>query len=292
MLVSSFFRTHEFIGCSLLLIADRNGKCGVSLIDLAKTNLTAAPLDHRSPWELGNHEDGLLLGVENMIRAWTAVRRLLTLSRSKSNAAQLQLLVGGGVPSAGHKGSGAKSGGVVGHAAASSSTTVLTGTPRSSAVAESIKSILFASSSCKTTAERMRMPMPVAPQNTTNVDHGAPHSSYGSGEGGDEDDGERRETRPSRRRTFAHFRERMRSTVVFGRFSLPPAITWASDALSPVFVPSEKSAIQRMLSAQTRRVGKKRTPPPPESEEDANVDKTLDEQEAQDATCCGMCRRR
>ncbi len=65
---SEFFKTHEVIGSSLLII--HNGKnAGVWMIDFAKT--VAVPegitIDHKSEWVLGNHEDGYLFGLNNLI---------------------------------------------------------------------------------------------------------------------------------------------------------------------------------------------------------------------------------
>lgn len=46
-----------------------NEKVGIWLIDFAKTQ--NAPdgkrLNHRTPWENGNHEDGFLFGLDNLI---------------------------------------------------------------------------------------------------------------------------------------------------------------------------------------------------------------------------------
>ncbi|XP_014668673.1 PREDICTED: inositol-trisphosphate 3-kinase A-like isoform X2 [Priapulus caudatus] len=65
---SSFFSMHEVIGSSLLLIYD-DTSVGVWMIDLAKTAAIsdALEIDHRSPWILGNHEDGYLHGLDNLI---------------------------------------------------------------------------------------------------------------------------------------------------------------------------------------------------------------------------------
>jgi len=65
---SEFFKTHEVIGSSLLII--HNGKqAGVWMIDFAKT--VSLPegitIDHKSVWNLGNHEDGYLFGLNNLI---------------------------------------------------------------------------------------------------------------------------------------------------------------------------------------------------------------------------------
>lgn len=72
---SSFVRVHEAIGSSLLLVADATGRAGVFWIDFAKTCPVPEGLatTHRRPWKPGNHEDGILLGLDNMIDDWSAV---------------------------------------------------------------------------------------------------------------------------------------------------------------------------------------------------------------------------
>ena len=66
---SSFFNEHEIIGSSLLVIHYASSKLGVWMIDFAKT-VPLPPgvvIDHRSAWKLGNHEDGYLFGLDNLI---------------------------------------------------------------------------------------------------------------------------------------------------------------------------------------------------------------------------------
>jgi len=66
---SKFFQIHEVLGSSLLLIHDANQRLGVWMIDFAKT-VPLPPhvsIDHRTPWKLGNHEDGYLFGLDNLI---------------------------------------------------------------------------------------------------------------------------------------------------------------------------------------------------------------------------------
>ncbi|XP_041374297.1 inositol-trisphosphate 3-kinase homolog isoform X2 [Gigantopelta aegis] len=66
---SKFFTTHEIIGSSLLIMYDKQDKSGVWMIDFAKTIPIDAGmvLNHRSPWQLGNHEDGYLNGMDSLI---------------------------------------------------------------------------------------------------------------------------------------------------------------------------------------------------------------------------------
>mmetsp|Transcript_20059 Transcript_20059/g.55215 ORF Transcript_20059/g.55215 Transcript_20059/m.55215 type:complete len:427 (-) Transcript_20059:173-1453(-) len=76
MLVSELVRSHTFVGSSLLFVADAHGPAaGVYLIDFAHTTHLppGVSIDHRSPWKAGNYEDGLLLGMDNMILCWEQV---------------------------------------------------------------------------------------------------------------------------------------------------------------------------------------------------------------------------
>lgn len=65
---SHFFRTHELIGSSLLFVHDKR-KASVWMIDFAKT--VSVPdnvsIDHNTKWKVGNHEDGYLIGLDNLI---------------------------------------------------------------------------------------------------------------------------------------------------------------------------------------------------------------------------------
>jgi 1D-myo-inositol-triphosphate 3-kinase len=66
--LSEFFKNHEMIGSSILLIYDGKGKIGAWMIDFAKTMKSPHTLDHRSDWKMGNHEDGFLTGLDNLIK--------------------------------------------------------------------------------------------------------------------------------------------------------------------------------------------------------------------------------
>lgn len=65
---SDFFRTHEVIGSSLLFVHDRN-KASIWLIDFAKTISLPSntEISHKNEWRVGNHEDGYLIGINNLI---------------------------------------------------------------------------------------------------------------------------------------------------------------------------------------------------------------------------------
>lgn len=65
---SEYFKTHEIIGSSIFMIYD-NDKVGVWVIDFGKTQAlpNGLTITHRKPWEQGNHEEGFLVGLDNLI---------------------------------------------------------------------------------------------------------------------------------------------------------------------------------------------------------------------------------
>merc|ERR1712117_448423 len=65
-LKSSFFSSHELIGSSLLFVHDEN-KASVWMIDFEKTRPTNKIMHHDVQWTIGNHEDGYLIGLDNLI---------------------------------------------------------------------------------------------------------------------------------------------------------------------------------------------------------------------------------
>ncbi|KAE9549494.1 hypothetical protein FO519_007290 [Halicephalobus sp. NKZ332] len=69
---SEFFRTHEVVGSSILFVFD-NEKSGAWMIDFAKSNELEGDmtLNHRTSWEIGNHEDGYLIGLDNLIQIFS-----------------------------------------------------------------------------------------------------------------------------------------------------------------------------------------------------------------------------
>ncbi|KAL7018292.1 hypothetical protein ACKWTF_010711 [Chironomus riparius] len=73
---SEFFKAHEIIGSSLLFVHDR-GNASCWLIDFAKTgNLPDdIKITHKKNWEVGNHEDGYLIGLNNIIELFCSIAR-------------------------------------------------------------------------------------------------------------------------------------------------------------------------------------------------------------------------
>ncbi|XP_074603772.1 uncharacterized protein LOC141857210 isoform X1 [Brevipalpus obovatus] len=69
---SPFFNSHEIIGSSLLFIHDHRNEAGIWMIDFAKTYPLppGVEITHDSKWEMGNHEDGYLIGIDNLIRTF------------------------------------------------------------------------------------------------------------------------------------------------------------------------------------------------------------------------------
>eukprot|EP00321_Phaeocystis_globosa_P018136 CAMPEP_0118813098 /NCGR_PEP_ID=MMETSP1162-20130426/2711_1 /TAXON_ID=33656 /ORGANISM="Phaeocystis Sp, Strain CCMP2710" /LENGTH=577 /DNA_ID=CAMNT_0006742863 /DNA_START=236 /DNA_END=1969 /DNA_ORIENTATION=+ len=60
---------HAFIRSSLLLVySDVTNETSVHMIDFARSYRTEQRLSHRADWQPGNHEDGFLTGLDNLVR--------------------------------------------------------------------------------------------------------------------------------------------------------------------------------------------------------------------------------
>ncbi|XP_013794221.2 inositol-trisphosphate 3-kinase A-like isoform X2 [Limulus polyphemus] len=73
---SEFFASHELIGSSLLFVHDMKN-ANVWLIDFAKTRRLPlnVHISHRDPWQMGNHEDGFLVGLKNLIELFQELHK-------------------------------------------------------------------------------------------------------------------------------------------------------------------------------------------------------------------------
>lgn len=80
---SDFFNSHEIIGSSLLFLHDRkHANCW--LIDFAKTDTLPddIKITHKKNWEVGNHEDGYLIGLNNIIDLFSSVAKEMETNES------------------------------------------------------------------------------------------------------------------------------------------------------------------------------------------------------------------
>ena len=66
------FISLQVIGSSLLFVYDSNGQVSISMIDFGKTLPLpdGVIIGHRTQWQEGNHEDGYLFGLDNLIEVW------------------------------------------------------------------------------------------------------------------------------------------------------------------------------------------------------------------------------
>lgn len=79
---SEWFARHEVVGSSLLFVWDATPDDAspaaplCKMIDFAKTEelKDGATLSHRQVWEVGNHEDGYLLGLDNLIDRFESIK--------------------------------------------------------------------------------------------------------------------------------------------------------------------------------------------------------------------------
>jgi 1D-myo-inositol-triphosphate 3-kinase len=77
----------QVIGSSLLFVHDEE-QASVWMIDFAKTIPLpegVGPLRHSEPWVLGNHEDGYLIGLNNLIKLFQELPPPISNSSSSSD---------------------------------------------------------------------------------------------------------------------------------------------------------------------------------------------------------------
>lgn len=77
------------IGSSLLFVHDRYN-ANVWLIDFAKTIVLPddTKIDHNSKWKVGNHEDGYMIGVSNLIKIFMSMMESQPMSTPQPLALQ------------------------------------------------------------------------------------------------------------------------------------------------------------------------------------------------------------
>lgn len=81
---SEFFKKFEIIGSSIFIVYDEK-KAGVWLIDYAKAHELSdgVTISHRKPWQPGNHEEGLLYGMDQLIVVFKTLHERLEKSKKR-----------------------------------------------------------------------------------------------------------------------------------------------------------------------------------------------------------------
>lgn len=84
---SKYFKHHEVVGSSILIIYD-DSRVGAWMIDFAKTRPLpeGITINHRSPWAQGNHEEGFLFGLDQLVRVVEKVESHGEVDSSVSNS--------------------------------------------------------------------------------------------------------------------------------------------------------------------------------------------------------------
>lgn len=77
IIILIYFLRFQVIGSSLLFVHDENN-ASVWLIDFAKTIILPSDvkINHSSEWIVGNHEDGYLIGLNNLIDVFTELSKM------------------------------------------------------------------------------------------------------------------------------------------------------------------------------------------------------------------------
>lgn len=90
---SKFVSEQELIGTSLLIVADALGNSGIFWIDFAKTMPLpeGVAVTHSSSWTLGNHEDGVLRGIDNLIDVVERARKVSSVMAEQHSVEEVTL---------------------------------------------------------------------------------------------------------------------------------------------------------------------------------------------------------
>lgn len=80
---SKFFQRHEIVGSSIFIVYDEE-KVGAWLIDFAKSRELSGTMkiNHRRSWIPGNCEEGLLYGIDELIKIFEEILREQSISKS------------------------------------------------------------------------------------------------------------------------------------------------------------------------------------------------------------------
>lgn len=80
---SKFFQRHEIVGSSIFIVFDED-HAGAWLIDFAKSRELGGniKIDHRRPWIPGNCEEGLLFGIDELIKIFEEILKEQSISTS------------------------------------------------------------------------------------------------------------------------------------------------------------------------------------------------------------------
>lgn len=84
---SEFFSRHEIVGSSIFIVYDED-HAGAWIIDFAKTRELQenVKVDHRRSWTPGNCEEGLLFGIDELIKMFEEISNDQQRSTSSANA--------------------------------------------------------------------------------------------------------------------------------------------------------------------------------------------------------------